>query len=46
MKPLRWQPVVTLALCVVGLGVATYLTIAHFDTKVTLSCPAGGHVIN
>ncbi len=43
---LRWQPIVTLALCLFGLGVSTYLTITHFDTHVSLSCPAGGGVIN
>ncbi len=46
MRPLRWQPVATLVLSVFGLGVATYLTITHFDTHVTLSCPAGGGFIN
>ena len=46
MPTLRWQPIVTLLLSLVGLGVATYLTIAHFDTQITLSCPAGGGAIN
>jgi uncharacterized membrane protein len=36
---LRWQPIVTTLLCLIGLGVATYLTIAHFDTHVALACP-------
>jgi uncharacterized membrane protein len=36
---LRWQPVVSTLLCLCGLGVATYLTIAHYDTHLTLSCP-------
>jgi uncharacterized membrane protein len=45
-RPLRWQPIVTLVLCLFGLGVSTYLTITHFDTHVSLSCPAGGGVIN
>ncbi|MDA8367602.1 MAG: vitamin K epoxide reductase family protein [Actinomycetota bacterium] len=46
MRPLRWQPATTLVLTVFGLGVATYLTITHFDTHVSLSCPAGGGFIN
>ena len=46
MTRLRWQPLTTLILSVIGLGVATYLTIVHFDTKVTLSRPAGGGIIN
>jgi len=36
---LRWQPIVTTLLCLCGLGVATYLTIAHYDTHVALACP-------
>ena len=37
MTRLRWQPLTTLALSVVGLGVATYLTVTHFD-KHALAC--------
>jgi uncharacterized membrane protein len=36
---LRWQPIVTTLLCLCGLGVATYLTITHFDTHLALACP-------
>lgn len=43
---MRWQWITTLLLSVVGLGVATYLTIVHFDSHLTLSCPAGGGAIN
>jgi uncharacterized membrane protein len=46
MTALRWQPLTTLLLCVAGLGVSTYLTIAHFDTHISLSCPAGGGAID
>lgn len=46
MTTLRWQPITTLILSVLGLGVATYLTITHFDTHIALSCPAGGGIIN
>ncbi len=42
----RWQPVTATVLCLFGLGVATYLTLTHFDTSVPLSCPAGGGFIN
>jgi len=39
---LRWT---TLVLALAGLGVSTYLTIAHYTTSVTLACPNSG-VIN
>ena len=31
-------------LCLAGLGVSLYLTIAHYNAKVTLACPATGIV--
>jgi uncharacterized membrane protein len=37
MTTLRWQPITTLLLSVAGLGVATYLTVTHFD-KHALAC--------
>jgi uncharacterized membrane protein len=40
---LRWQPVATLVLSIVGLGIATYLTITHFD-KVALVCSDNGAI--
>lgn len=43
---MRWQWITTTVLCLVGLGVSIYLTIAHFDSHLTLSCPAGGGAIN
>ncbi|HEX4219181.1 MAG TPA: vitamin K epoxide reductase family protein [Acidimicrobiales bacterium] len=46
MHPLRWQPITTLVLSIFGLGVSVYLTLTHFSSAVTLSCPAGGGVIN
>jgi len=46
MHTLRWQPITSLVLSVAGLGVSIYLTLTHFSSAVTLSCPAGGGVIN
>ena len=46
MPTLRWQPIVTMVLSLTGLGVSIYLTITHFDTRIALSCPAGGGLIN
>jgi uncharacterized membrane protein len=36
--------VVGLVLCLAGLGVATYLTIEHFNTSLTLACPDTGTI--
>jgi uncharacterized membrane protein len=36
--------VTTFLLSLIGLGLSIYLTVAHFDTKVTLSCPDTGVV--
>jgi uncharacterized membrane protein len=41
----RWPAVVGLVLCLAGLGVASYLTYAHYDTHIQLACPDKG-VIN
>lgn len=38
--------VVTLVASLCGLGVATYLTLAHYSTAVSLSCPLGGGAID
>jgi len=46
MRIPRWQAVTSLVLAVLGLGVATYLTMTHYDTAVPLACPAGGGVID
>jgi uncharacterized membrane protein len=43
VRPLRWQPVTTLLLSLAGLGVASYLTITHFD-KVALVCSDNGAI--
>jgi uncharacterized membrane protein len=43
MRPLRWQPIASLVLSIVGLGIATYLTITHFD-KVALVCSDNGAI--
>lgn len=43
----RWPWIAGLAICLAGLGVATYLTLAHYTTSVTLACPDQTHgVIN
>jgi uncharacterized membrane protein len=44
MPTLRWQPIVTLILSICGLGVATYLTITHYDTHVSLVCADNGAI--
>jgi uncharacterized membrane protein len=43
--PPRWLQWSTLVLALAGLGVSTYLTIAHYTAAVTLACPNTG-VIN
>lgn len=39
-----WLPAVSLLFAVFGIGVATYLTIAHFDESVSLVCSDNGAV--
>jgi len=34
-----WASRVALGAAILGMGVATYLTIAHYDSSVTLACP-------
>lgn len=36
---LRWQPVTTLLLSIIGLAGSVYLTISHFDSQISLVCP-------
>jgi uncharacterized membrane protein len=36
---LRWQPITSLLLSIVGLAGSIYLTISHFDTHIALVCP-------
>ncbi|MGC4109299.1 MAG: vitamin K epoxide reductase family protein [Nocardioides sp.] len=36
--------VLGLLLCLAGLGVATYLTIEHFNTSLSLACPDTGRI--
>jgi uncharacterized membrane protein len=38
-ETLRWQPVTCLLLSVVGLAGSIYLTLVHFDSHITLTCP-------
>ncbi len=40
----RWASPVTLVLTLAGLGVAIYLTLAHYDTSVTLACSSNGAI--
>jgi len=40
----RWVRVAAPLLCLAGIGVSLYLTIAHYDAKVILACPATGIV--
>jgi len=42
----RWPWVVGMTLCVLGLGVATYLTYEHFTGSKSLTCPATSHIVN
>jgi len=39
---LRWQPLTTLALSIIGLAGSVYLTISHFDSHISLVCPDTG----
>jgi uncharacterized membrane protein len=40
----RWAPPVALLLTLAGIGVAIYLTIAHYDSGVTLACASKGAI--
>jgi uncharacterized membrane protein len=42
--PPRWLQWTTLVLAIAGLGVSTYLTIAHYTTAVSLACPNTGTI--
>jgi uncharacterized membrane protein len=39
-----WAAPVSLVLTLAGIGIATYLTIAHYDTHVTLVCSSKGAI--
>ena len=39
---LRWQPLTTLALSIIGLAGSVYLTFSHFDSHIALVCPDTG----
>lgn len=43
MPRLRWQPVATTLLCLLGLGISVYLSITHFD-KAALACSDAGAI--
>jgi len=40
----RWVRIAAPLLCLAGLGVSAYLTIAHYNAKVILACPETGIV--
>ncbi|HEX7106934.1 MAG TPA: vitamin K epoxide reductase family protein [Acidothermaceae bacterium] len=40
----RWAPPIALILTLAGVGVAIYLTIAHYDTGVSLACSSKGAI--
>jgi uncharacterized membrane protein len=43
-RNVRWAWPVTLPLAVIGLALSAYLTYAHFNSSVVLSCPDKGHI--
>ena len=44
MRFTRWAPPIALILTLAGVGVAIYLTIAHYDTGVSLVCSSKGAI--
>lgn len=42
----RWPALVGLPLSLIGLAVSAYLTYEHYTASASLSCPAGGGVID
>jgi uncharacterized membrane protein len=40
----RWASPSAVLLCVAGLGVSAYLTVAHYTASVTLACPDTGTI--
>lgn len=43
-RNVRWAWPVTFPLALIGLGLSAYLTYAHYNTSVVLSCPASTHI--
>jgi uncharacterized membrane protein len=43
-RPPRWATAASFALSLVGVGVASYLTVAHYSDAATLACPDTGIV--
>jgi uncharacterized membrane protein len=41
-----WRSVAATLISLIGVGVATYLTIAHYSPSVGLACPLTGSVVN
>lgn len=44
IHPPRWAAPLGLLLSLIGLGIAVYLTVAHYDTSVTLACASRGAI--
>src|SRR5579875_3786431 len=44
--PPRWPARAGVVMCLVGLGVAAYLTYEHYTASASLSCPMGGGAID
>lgn len=42
----RWPAAVGVVSSAIGFGIAAYLTYEHYTASTTLSCPAGGGVVN
>jgi uncharacterized membrane protein len=40
----RWVPATSLALCLVAIGLTTYLTVTHYTDPTALACPDSGVV--
>jgi uncharacterized membrane protein len=38
-ETLRWQPMASLVLSIIGLAGSLYLTVSHFDSHIALVCP-------
>lgn len=43
-RNVRWAWPVAFPLALIGLGLSAYLTYAHYNTSVVLSCPASKHI--
>ena len=46
LVPPRWVPITTMALCLIGVADAAYLTVLHFTNSLPLVCPTKPGFIN